>query len=217
MKFIITFILLVFLPFINSAQGIKFKKNWQADPSDNTFAANRFFIQFDYSANNLYKKQWTPFDSYGAYKSGGLGPASAKLEYSFSHKLGALMGATFFKGDANWRVSEMDSNQNALLYNKGFTYQSLTYFVGLNVHVFTSHVADLYLGGHFGYTTIHYKPYSSLWYKNNNEMPKATTPWYYNAYFGLRINYSTRGGFYLEAGQSAISNLCIGTIYRFGL
>jgi hypothetical protein len=217
MTIVKTLLIFILLPLAMTGQVIKFKKNWQPDPSDNTYAKKRFFLQVDYGLNNVLKQTWTRVDDYGAYADDGIGPLSAKLEYAVAEKWSALVGASYFNGNASWRVSELDTNKEVILYDKGFDYKSYTLFIGANTHIFTSPTVDIYLGGHFGYTQTEYKPYISLIDRKDYEVPKKLDPWYYNGYFGIRINYSRRSGFYLEAGQSNMSNICVGTVYRFGL
>ncbi len=213
----LTFFVILFFNTACFAQVVKFKKNWEADPSDNVYSKKRFFLQVDYGLNNLLKQTWTRVDDYGAYNDDGLGPLSAKLEYAIAHKWSVLAGATYFQGNASWRVSELDTNKETILYDKGFKYNSTTYFLGANTHIFTSPVIDIYLGGHFGYTQIKYNPYISIIGRTDYEVPKPVDPWYYNGYFGIRLNYSRRSGFYLESGQSNLYNICVGTVYRFGM
>jgi hypothetical protein len=213
----IALLILLFLNTTCYAQVVKFKKNWEPDPSDNVYAKKRFFLQVDYSLNNIIKQTWTRVDDYGAYADDGIGALSAKLEYALANKWSVLAGTSYFKGNASWRVAELDTNKETILYDKGFDYSSITYFIGANTHIFTSPTIDIYLGGHVGYTEIKYKPFISLIGRNDYEVPKKLDPIYYNGYFGIRFNYSRRSGFYLESGHSNMSNICVGTVYRFGM
>ncbi len=208
---------IIFAPAFAMGQVVKFKKNWEADPSDNVYSKGRFYLMADYGANNLIKQTWTKVDDYGAYTDKGIGIASIKLEYALKQKWSVLVGASYFSGEATWRVAELDTNKETILYDKGFQYASLTYFAGLNTHIFTSPTVDIYLGAQGGYTTIDYKPFIGLIDRTDYEVPKALEPWYYNTYFGLRLNYSKKSGIYMEAGQGSLNNICAGLVYRFGL
>jgi hypothetical protein len=181
--------------------------------NENMFKKNTSILHFYTSAPNAFKNNWKTLETLGDYKHRGIPPSGIKLERALSDNFGFFAGGVFTGGKANWKI--LDSTTSTT-YEKGFTYNCASAYIGLATHLYTNTNFDSYLSANAGYSFSKFEAYS---FEINNKTlisPQNINPIFYYANFGMRYLFTSHWGVFADGGIGTISFLNTGFIYKLG-
>lgn len=192
-KFILTFILLLVVNFLNA----QFFKN-----NDNQFTKpHGLTISLGYGTPSIIRTYLKIKNTHNDYWIKGSGPYMFKFEYFFLNKISIGLNATYSASKIAWMDDGYDTViHNVRPYEYGVKAKEISGLLRANYHFGHRKKLDNYAGLGFGYGYITLESYSTAPLNQINATNSVPRPITIEATYGMRYYFTKNIAIYTELG-----------------